>query len=144
MTIEILTWNKPTHTSGRIYHRGSIKLKDNPIVDIMILNDYNKYHKIGEAELIENERGLFANNIKYGVDKEYLDKIVENSRERYLQENPNDLYYTELTIACQGLNKEVYEKENEVEFAFLYRQVVEDCDIKEIVRDLKINSLDNV
>ena len=139
--IEILTWNKPMHTSGRIYHRDSIKLKDNPLVDIMLLNSHNKYQKIGEAELIENERGLFANNVKYLVDKEYLDKIVEDSCERYLQENPNDLYYTELTIACQGLNKEVYEKENEVEFAFLYRQLFIEDDITETIRDLKLNSI---
>jgi hypothetical protein len=129
------------HTSGRIYHRDSIKLKDNPLVDIMLLNSHNKYQKIGEAELIENERGLFANNVKYLVDKEYLDKIVEDSCERYLQENPNDLYYTELTIACQGLNKEVYEKENEVEFAFLYRQLFIEDDITETIRDLKLNSI---
>jgi hypothetical protein len=142
---EILTWGKPMHTSGRIYHRGSIKLPNNPIVDIMILNsNNNEYHKIGECELIESERGLFTNNIKYLINKEYLDKVVKESSIRYLKENPNDLYYTELTIGCMGFRKDVYEMENEVEFAFLYRQVVEDCDIKEIVRDLKINSLDNV
>jgi hypothetical protein len=139
--IEILTWNKPMHTSGRIYHQGSIKLPDNPIVDIMLLNSHNKYHKIGEAEIIENEIGIFANNIKYTVNKEYLDKIIEDSRERYLQENPNNLYYTELIIACQGLHKQVYEEENEVEFVFLYRQLFVKDDIKETIRDLKLNSI---
>jgi len=139
--IEILTWNKPMHTSGRIYHRGSIKLKDNPLVDIMLLKSHNGYQKIGEAELIENERGLFANNVKYLVDKEYLDKIVEDSCERYLQENPNDLYYTELTIACIGSTRDEYKKENEVEFAFFYRQLFIEHDITETIRDLKLNSI---
>jgi len=126
--------------SSRIYHRGSIKLPDNPIVDIMILNLKNDYCKIGECELIENERGIFINNIKYGVDKEYLDNIINISSIRYLKEEGVNIS-KELTLGCMGPLKDVYKIENEAEFKFIYRQIFEDFDIKEIVRDIKLKSL---
>lgn len=40
-----------------------------------------------------------------------------------------------------GFYKDIYEMENEIDFAFLYRQLFVEDDIKETVRDLKINSL---
>ena len=138
---EIMNWGKPMHTSSRIYHRGSIKLPDTKKVDIMLINLDNKYEKIGEAEFIENEVGVFADNINYLIDKEYLNQIIDESINEYLKKNINAKVYGGLTFTCAGYNRDEYKEKNSVEFKFFSYQIFSRNDIRVIIRDLKLNSV---
>jgi hypothetical protein len=146
--IQIIKWNE------KVYLRKDAKIPDNP-VDIMLSNSGDLY-KIGEAELIENELGIFANNIIYWVNKELLDKIVEDSLikyKAYLKEVYNtridkhkheikeeyDTPYSD--TLCKELNLAYEYKKNKVEFIFLYKEIFTKENIKEIIRDLKINAI---
>jgi hypothetical protein len=138
--IQLIKWGEPMHTSGRIYHRGSIKLPDTKTTDIMLLNNNNHYEKIGEATLIENEIGLFATNTDYYINVESLNNLIGEYHTRYKKVHPEDKYYSELTIACMGKDKEEY-KEEELELKFLYRHLLTNEPLKDIIRDLKLQLL---
>ena len=127
--------------SGRIYHRGSIKLPDNSKVDIMVVNLLNKYEKIREAELVQNKIGIFDDNIKYLIKKEYLDQLISDSKKDYLKKYTGSKVYDELTISCMGRPANEYKEKNEVVFSFFSLLVFIEDDIKEIIRDLKLNTL---
>jgi hypothetical protein len=144
VTTELVTWDRPMHTSRRIYHRGSIKLPNNPLVDIMLIgNNTSDYQKIGTARLIENENGLWASNIEYLIDDEYLSKMQEDYLSEYIKENPNDKVFNGLAIGCTGIPRDIYtgeDEENSVEFKFLHRHILT-YDIKGVMRDMNLNKL---
>jgi hypothetical protein len=84
--IELAKWSVPAEVSGRIYHRYCIKLPNlNFPVDINLSNSNEEREKIGEAYLLENEYGLYAKDIKWFVDFEYLNNIRNKSMEYFIQ-----------------------------------------------------------
>jgi hypothetical protein len=107
----------------------------------MLINLDNKYEKIGEAEFIENEVGIFADNINYLIDKEYLNQIIDESINEYLKKNINAKVYGGLTFTCAGYNRDEYKEKNSVEFKFFSHQICSRNNIREIIRDLKLNSV---
>jgi hypothetical protein len=140
--IQLVKWNEPMHTSERIYHRGSIKLPNTQTIDIMLINDNPSDHlKIGEAQLIENEIGLYTHNVKYFINEKELNKTIKENVNEYKKLNPNVKYHNELTITCIGIDKTEFKEKNSVELKFLCRQLLINKDIKLIIRDLKLKSL---
>lgn len=139
--IQIVKWSEPMHTSSRIYHRFSIKLPNTPIIDIMLLNNDNKYERIGKATLIENEIELWADNIEYFIDESELNKILIDYHNEFKKDQTEYKYYNELTIGCIGRELNEYKEKNSVELKFLYIHILTKKDIKDILRELKLNSL---
>ena len=104
----------------------------------MIINYKDqRYSKIGEAYLIENEIGIFVKSYKYNANEEVLNDIIYSNQS--VEEERENCY--SLTLTGDGHNKEVYKDEGEVEFAFLTRSINADVDVDAIIRDIKISSV---
>ena len=137
---QIVEWGVPAELSGRLYHRGCINLPDlNLPVDIVLINNDNQSKSIGESYLIENEHGIFIKEVKWNVDVNYLDELID---EQY-QKNSNTVnkYDPELCIGMMGSNRPEYKVDNELEFKFLIKTILSDEPIESLIRDIKLNSI---
>lgn len=152
---QIVEWGVPAKISKRVYHRGCIKLPDlNNPVDIKLMLDSDLEKKvIGKAYLVENELGIFIReDIEWFIDIEYLDSITVQLFKEYVEWHNKvslikinvDDYDTDLTVACFGVDRKEYKEKDEVEFAFLLKNVFHSPDNKitltSLLRDVKIGS----
>ena len=137
---QIVEWGVPAKISGRIYNRGCINLPDlNLPVDIVLVNNSSKFKVIGESHLIEDERGIFIKDVKWNIDVNYLDDLIDEQYQKYSSRISK--YDPELCIGMMGSDRLEYKGDKELEFKFLVKTILSDEPIESIIRDVKLNSI---
>jgi hypothetical protein len=141
--------------SGRIYEKGNIIIPKNKKTDIIILSSnwskwesFEEHKKIGEAEIIENEIGIFAKEIEYFIDLESLEKLQDSFIKTMIDKYDEEIYYTKDLCAglfINGSNKGPIYSRGSIELKFLYHDIFnyKRSDIDEIIREIKISLLLN-
>jgi hypothetical protein len=136
--------------SGRIYERGSVIIPKDKKTDILILSSnwsiwecWQTYKKIGEAEVIENEIGIFAKEIEYLIDLESLEKLQDSFLKSESGHYTKDLCPGLFTLKSGDIKN--YSDKGSVDLKFLYHDIFNNkkSDMDEIIRELKISFLLN-
>lgn len=143
--LELIVWDKPSKLSKRIYRRDLIV--DRKEYDINIINLNSVYRKVGTCEIIKNDVGVYATNINYTCNYEYLMSLLRESHNTWR----NREYDTfELVSACGGYVSSIkddsgtyYDEVNNAKFLFGMHQLFTYDDMDIIYRDIKLNSLTN-